>query len=184
MKTIMKIVMWILIVFGTGVVGLLGYYFISVSGQVMEVTWDEVIIEKMEEMEVEDGDDIQDFGLNAEQVRDFEENPEKYRYIIFVMEFINRSNMAGVVDIKFKSQLPEELQKRLVWIQNEPLANYLPPSESRGDGVSAIIRLEEGDTEQEILDMAKKARITITGQKVGLLKRHGSYSITVTFSRN
>jgi len=50
--------------------------------------------------------------------------------------------------------------------------------------VSAKIKLEEGDTEQKILDMAKKARFTSAGQKVGLLKRHASYSITVTNSGN
>ena len=92
--------------------------------------------------------------------------------------------MAGVVDIKFKSQLPEDLQKRVVWIDEESVANYLEPSEKRGEGVAAILKLEEGDTEQKILDMAKKARITITGRKMGFLFNHGTFSITVTYSGN
>ena len=92
MKIFMKIIMWVFIVLGTVVVGFLGYYFISVSGQIMEVTWNKISYKELGEVGI-NANDLQSIGLNAELVRDIEKDPEKYRYIVFVMKFNNRSKI-------------------------------------------------------------------------------------------
>ena len=179
----MKIFKWIFAVIGTVIVGSLAYYFLSVSGQVLEVSWNKVRVEKMERMGGLDEYELKRKGLNVEQVQDVLAHPERYRYVIYPMTLNNHSSMTAVANMEVRAQLPEELQKRLVWIDDEfKMLPYLGPSEKRPDGVYGIYRLEEGETEQNLLDMVKKTRFTITGQKIGRLFNHGTFSITVTYS--
>ena len=62
----MKVIKWIFVVFGTALVGFLGYYFIAVSGQVLDVTWNKVSVEEMEEIGGLNEYELKRIGLNTE----------------------------------------------------------------------------------------------------------------------
>ncbi len=181
----MKVIKWIFVVFGTALVGFLGYYFIAVSGQVLDVTWNKVSVEEMEEIGGLNEYELKRIGLNTEQVRDILAHPETYRYVLYSMSLNNHSTMTAVANLEVEAQMPKEVQKRLIWIDDEFTSlPYLGPSEERPDGLYAIYKFENGDTERELLDMAKKTHFTVTGQKVGRLFNHGTFFIHVTYSGN
>lgn len=181
----MKIFKWIIAGIGTVLVGFLLYYFFSVSGQVLEVTWNKVRVEKMEKIGGMNEYELKRIGLSTDQVQDILAHPEKYRYVLYSMTLTNGSNMTAVANLEVKVQMPVDLQRRLVWIDDEfKMLPYLGPAEKRPDGLYGIFTLEESDTEQTLQDMAKKTRFTITGQKIGRLFNHGTFSITVTYSGN
>jgi len=45
-----------------------------------------------------------------------------------------------------------------------------------------MVKLEKNDTDQKLLELAKKDRFLITGQKASRLFKHGSVSIQVEYA--
>jgi len=155
-------------------------YFIDVFGQILEVSGFNVFVESIEEQGYTEEYLIQR-GISPEQARDIVNHPNRYRSVDFTFRPHNHSVWAAIADIQIKAHLPEEAKKRIVWIDY----NNVPPVREAEDEqlyfIVTIFKLEEGDTEVDLMEICKQIRFTLTGKKVGFFD-HGSISVPVHFS--
>ena len=119
-------------------------------------------------------------GIGSEQAKDIVNHPNQYRRVILFFTLYNHSAGASVSDIQIEAHLPEEAKKRLVWMEEHLTFPYVGTKEEHADGVMAFFKLEEGDTEADLMEICKQIRFTLTGKKVGFFD-HGSISVPVHF---
>lgn len=164
------------------IVGFFVYYFISVSGQILEIKLKSVTVHDIMDFR-ENRDTLKARGLSSEQIEDILTHPDQYRTVSYHFELKNPSTMAMVSNMKVEPQLSAEMQKRLVWVDKRfAIRPYVLPSKTNLDGVYLMVKLEKNDTDQKLLELAKKDRFLITGQKASRLFKHGSVSIQVEYA--
>jgi len=168
------------IVIGVLVAAYFTLYFIDVSGQILEVRRPTVTVKSMEERNYTEKGLIQR-GISSEQAKDIVNHPNQYRRVFLAFDLHNRSAGASVVDIQIEAHLPEEATQRLVWMEDNLSFPYAGTKEEHPDGVIAFFKLEEGDTEEDLVEICKQIRFTLTGKKIGFFE-HGSISVPVQFS--
>ncbi|SFG26777.1 hypothetical protein SAMN04488025_12346 [Planifilum fulgidum] len=155
-------------------------YFIDVSGQILEVSGAKVTVDNMEEHYTEE-DFIQQKGISPEQAKDIVKHPNQFRSVYLSFDLYNNSVWASVSNIQLEVHIPEDVKRRLVWIGDSLTFPYVGPMEEHSDIVIAYFKLEEGDTEEDLKEICKQIRFTLTGKKFGFFD-HGSISVPVHFS--
>lgn len=161
------------------IIGLLAFYFISVSDKMLDIKIDEVKVFDIREFS-EDEETLKERGVSSEQIDDILKHPENYRIILHSFEFKNHSKIAGAYDFRVKPKFSDGIQKRLVWTdQVFHLPPFILPSETKGDMIYIMVKMEEDDTDEKLLKMAKKDNFIITGQKASKFFEHGPISIKV-----
>lgn len=156
-------------------------YFFDVSGEILEVRGNNIFIYSIEVRDHLKEDLIQR-GISPEQATDIVKHPNKYRRVAFTFRFHNHSVWAAVADIQMEAHLPQDARKRLVWMEHNIMRSYVDSGEKdRPDSLSMIFKLEEGDTEEDLMEICKQVRFTVTGKKFGFFD-HGSISVPVHFS--
>lgn len=154
-------------------------YFKNVSGQILEVKLSEIAVFKVEELYTEEA--LLKKGITPEQVRDILNHPDQYRDIVFRFQITNHSTAAGVGNIEIDKHLPEEAKKRLIWMEKNINHPVVTAAEKRPDGITAIFKLEEGDTEEDLIEICKQIRFTLKGRKVGFFD-HGTITVPIQYS--
>ena len=154
-------------------------YFIDVSGQILEVSWTKNVVSDIEEYGFTK-ENLINSGISSEQARDIVNHPNQYRHVNFVFRLNNQSAWAAVGDINVEAHLPQDAKKRLVWMESNLFMPYVDTMDERPDGVTAIFKLEEGDTEADLKKICQQIRFTLTGKKVGFFD-HGSISVPVQY---
>ncbi|SFJ54414.1 hypothetical protein [Thermoflavimicrobium dichotomicum] len=172
----------VLMVLTVMIVGFFVFYFISVSGQILEIKLNDIRVHDIMEFR-ENRDTLKAHGLSPKQIDDILNHPDKYRTISYHFELKNPSIMALVFNLRVEPQFSAETRKRLVWVDKRfAIRPYVLPSKTNQDGVYLMVKRDENDTDQKLLDMAKKDRFLVTGQKAGRLFNHGSVSIMVEYT--
>jgi len=175
-----------LLILGTIIVVLIAVfftlYFTDVSGQILEISGFKVSLGNIEEINYTEEDLIQR-GISSEQASDIVNHPNRYRRVYFTFRLHNHSSWAAIGDIQIKAHLPEEAKKRLVWMDhNLNVAHVSAAEKNRPDYLISIFKLEEGETEADLLEICKQIRFTMTGKKVDTIFDHGSISVPIEYS--
>jgi|SRR5690606_6351367 len=172
-----------LLILGTVIMTLVAVYFtlyfIDVSGQILEVSEVKIVVKDVDQRYTVE-DYIQD-GMSPEQAKDIVEHPKQIRRVYFSFDLYNSSVWASVSNIQLEVHLPEEAKRRLIWMENSLNFPYVGSKKKHPDVVTAYFKLEEGDTEEDLKEICKQIRFTLTGKKVGFFD-HGSISVPVHFS--
>jgi hypothetical protein len=172
-----------LLIFGIVIVALVALYFtlyfIDVSGQILVVSWTKNVVSGIKEYGFTE-EKLKNNGISSEQARDIVNHPNQYRHVNFVFRLNNQSAWATVGDINVEAHLPQDAKNRLVWMESNLFLPYVDTMDDRPDGVTAIFKLEEGDTEEDLVEICKQTRFTLTGKKVGFFD-HGSISVPIQY---
>jgi hypothetical protein len=154
-------------------------YFIDVSGQILKVDWQKVVVSTIEEYGFTEEKLVRS-GIDSKQAKDIVNHPNHYRHVNFVFRLNNHSAWAAVGDIQIEAHLPEEAKERLVWMEGNLFMSYVDADDNRPDGITAIFKVEEGDTEADLIEICKQIQFTLTGKKVGFFD-HGSISVPIQY---
>ncbi|PRX38508.1 hypothetical protein CLV97_1555 [Planifilum fimeticola] len=154
-------------------------YFIDVSGQILKVDWQKVVVNTIEEYGFTE-EQLVKREIDPKQAKDIVNHPNHYRHVNFVFRLNNDSAWAAVGDIQIEAHLPEEAKERLVWMEGNLFMSYVGTVDNRPDGLTAIFKMKEGDTETDLIEICKQIHFTLTGKKLGLID-HGSISVPIQY---
>ena len=165
-----KLLIFGLVFIGIAIVALVVISFIpesrEITDQILEVKWLKITVSSIEEFGYTE-DNLLRKGISPEQVRDILNHPDRYRDVTFSFRFSNHSTWAAVSRIEIEKHLPEEAKKRLVWMSDNLFMPFVEPAKKeRPDHLGAIFKLEEGDTEEDLMEICKQIRFTLKGEIV------------------
>lgn len=146
------------------IIGLVGGYltlFFSTSTEtkIVKVRLVEVLRDRGEEHWVEQ------YGLTSKQAADIVKHPENYRSIMYTCELNNTSGIIDIIDIKTNPNFSKDTKKRALYYSEE-IENYqINPGQRYRESIRVLIKMDEEDTPEKLLEMAKKDRFTISGRK-------------------
>ena len=155
-------------------------YFMNIYGKILEVNLSEIVAFHIDE-EYWTEEKLLKKGINTEHAKDILSHPGRYREIVFRFQITNHSTAAGVGMIEIEKHLPEEAKKRMIWMEKNINHPVVTAAEKRPDAIDAIFKLEEGDTDEDLIKICKQIHFTLKGRKVGFFD-HGSITVPIQYS--
>ncbi|MBA4496364.1 hypothetical protein ACFO25_15870 [Paenactinomyces guangxiensis] len=125
---------------------------------------------------------LSSYGLSEAEMEEIWTNIDDYKKVLYIFEIQNDSWLAYSVNHQIQPRFAEGTQKLLIKSEKQLLfPQNISPGESYTTSLSAIIKVENDQTDQEILDILSKDQFTITGERVGILSVEpvGKESVTV-----
>ncbi|MGF7089296.1 hypothetical protein JOD24_003179 [Kroppenstedtia sanguinis] len=154
----------VMIVISLMVVGLIGVYLTIYFSTPMTT---KIVKAKLLNVESDEEQDywVEQYSLTPKQATDIVDHPGDYKRIMYICELNNDSNIIDLIDIRTKPDFSNEIEKRALYSSKE-FENYqIQPGQRYWEGIEVLVKMEEGDTPEKLLDMAKQDRFTISGRK-------------------
>ncbi|MBA4602038.1 hypothetical protein [Thermoactinomyces mirandus] len=173
----MMIILSIILLIGAFTV----FYQLSIRSDVMEVELTNIEVYPLKEFAETEGS-LNNYSLSEKEKEEIMNNLDNYKIVIYDFEIRNNSRLVYSVHHRVQPLFSEETKKILVISDKQLLfPQNIPPGESYGTGLTAILKTDNQLSDQEILDIVSKDRITIIGDRVGIFsaKPVGDESVTV-----
>lgn len=179
-RVFMMIILSIILLIGTFIV----FYQFSTS-DAMEVELTNIEVYPLKKF-AESKSSLNFYALSDAEKEEIMNNLDNYKIVIYDFEIRNNSRLAYSVHHRVQPLFSKETKKILVVSEKQLLfPQNIPPGDSYGTGLTAILKTDNQFSDQEILDIVSKDRFTITGGREVWVIPFGDKSITVgPFQKN
>lgn len=142
-----------------------GIYFTLLSGSPIKAKIVSINIDRVDELNMDKNEWMHRFGLNAKQAKDLLQHSERYRFIQYRCELNNTSKFVGIFGFAYQPTFSEEMKKRVLWTQKNPFSYDFPPKKEKEETIQVLIKLKKDDDLNQVIELAKKDRFIIHGNK-------------------
>lgn len=126
-------------------------------------------IVKLAASDVDPGEDANywrdQYGLTSKQATDVIKHPESYRWILYSCRLNNISGIVDMIDVHAKPTFSGNTKQKVLYFSKDFLKYQIAPREKYRGTIEVLVKMDEGDTPEKLLDMAKQDRFTISGRK-------------------